>query len=348
MLGHVYFGNSVKTYLIACGAFLGALLLLRLLRWAVLSRLQAWAKRTETLVDDFLVGLLKHLGPLFYLLIAIYLSSGILTLPSGLERAIQIFFVVVLTFKAVRVLQEVSGFFLKRWADRAQPEDPTSAVVVENLSKVVRVFLWVAGVIFILDNLGINVTSIIAGLGIGGIAVALAAQAVLGDAFSAFAIFMDKPFRVGDFVIVGDLLGTVEHIGFKTTRVRSVWGEEVGFSNTDLTNSRIKNYKQMQLRRIIFKFGVTYQTPLTKLKQIPKLVEAIIKEIEGVEFMRAHFKAFGDYSLDFEALYTVLSPDYNRYMDVQQQINFRLAEEFQKLGVEFAYPTQTLFVSKQD
>ena len=199
--------------------------------------------------------------------------------------------------------------------------------------------------LFIFDNLGINITAFVASLGIGGIAIALAAQSVLGDAFSSFAIFLDKPFQVGDFIIVGDLLGTVEHVGFKTTRILSLGGEQLIFSNSDLTGSRIKNYKRMRERRVRFSVGVIYQTSVENVKAIPPMVERVIKEHQGARFDRAHFKSFGDFALIYEVVFYVLSPDYNVYMDLQQSINFRLFEEFQKAGIEFAYPTQQLYIT---
>ena len=157
---------------------------------------------------------------------------------------------------------------------------------------------------------------------------------------------MDKPFKVGDFVIVGDLLGTIEHVGFKTTRIRSLHGELLIFSNSDLTSSRIRNYKQMKTRRIAFEIGVTYQTTTAQVKEIPTIIAQITKEHELAKLDRAHFKAYGDFALIFEIVYFVLTPDYNKYMDVQQYINVRLKEEFEKRGISFAYPTQQLYVTK--
>jgi small-conductance mechanosensitive channel len=187
---------------------------------------------------------------------------------------------------------------------------------------------------------------VVAGLGIGGIAVALAAQAVLGDLFSYFSILMDRPFELGDFIIIDDYMGTIEHIGIKTTRIRSLGGEQLVFSNTDLTGSRIRNYKRMEQRRIVFRIGVVYQTPVEKLKEIPGIIKGIMDAIPEARTDRAHFASYGDSSLDFEIVYYVLTGDYNKYMDIQQEINLSLAEEFERRGIEFAYPTRTLFIEK--
>ena len=162
--------------------------------------------------------------------------------------------------------------------------------MLKNLTLVVRFMIWAAALLFIFDNLEVNITAFVASLGIGGVAIALAAQAVLGDAFSSFAIFMDKPFQVGDFIIVGDLLGTVEHVGFKTTRIRSLGGEELVFSNSDLTSSRIKNYKRMRERRVVFSVGVIYQTPVEKVKALPPMIKRVVEEHQTARFDRAHLQ----------------------------------------------------------
>jgi small-conductance mechanosensitive channel len=212
----------------------------------------------------------------------------------------------------------------------------------------VNAIIWIIGILFLFDNMGYNVTTIIAGLGIGGIAVALAAQNILGDLFNYFVIFLDRPFEVGDFIIIDEKRGVVEHIGIKTTRLKSLSGEQLVFSNSDLTTSRIHNYKRMQRRRILFNLSVIYQTSHENLKQIPEVLKSIVLEqAEMVEFDRAHFSGYGDSSLDFEIVYFVLDSAYNTYMDIQQKINLRIFEEFKKMGVEFAYPTRTLYVTNQ-
>jgi small-conductance mechanosensitive channel len=184
----------------------------------------------------------------------------------------------------------------------------------------------------------------VAGLGIGGIAIALAAQTILGDLFSYLVIFFDKPFEIGDFIILEDKMGTVEYIGIKTTRIRTLGGEQLICSNTDLTNSRVHNFKRMQERRVVFSFGVVYDTTTTKLKLIPGIIKQAIESLRETRFDRAHFKSFGNSSLDFEVVYYILTPDYNLYMDKQQAINMSIFESFEREQIEFAYPTQTLFL----
>jgi small-conductance mechanosensitive channel len=198
--------------------------------------------------------------------------------------------------------------------------------------------------LLMLDNLGINVTALVAGLGVGGIAVALAVQNILGDLFASLSIVLDKPFVIGDSITVDSYSGTVEHVGLKTTRIRSLGGEQLVFSNSDLLKARLRNFKHMQERRIVFSVGVLYQTPADKLEKIPALVKEIIEKAPRVRFDRAHLRDLGDSALIFEIVYWVLDPTYARYMDAQQSINLGLIRCFADEGIGFAYPSQSLFI----
>lgn len=342
-----YFGNSLQSYVIAFAVFLAVFTTLPILRALIMRHLTRLSEKTANDIDDLLVDLLRRLiGPFVYLWAALYFGTLTLTLPERAAQLLHSLFIILITYKIAQIIESVTIFILQKWTKRWLEEDPNTAAMIKNMTVVVRVAVWSGAVLFILSNLGINITAFVAGLGISGIAVALAAQAVLGDAFSSFAIFMDKPFRIGDFIIVGDLLGTVEHVGFKTTRIRSLYGEQLIFSNSDLTSSRIKNYKRMKERRVVFSVGVIYQTPVEKVKAIPPMIEKIIKEHKNARFDRVHFRSFGDFSLNYEIVFYVLSPDYNTYMDLQQSINFRVMEEFKKAKIEFAYPTQQLYITK--
>ena len=213
---------------------------------------------------------------------------------------------------------------------------------------IVSVVIWALVLLLTLDNLGVNITALVAGLGIGGIAVALALQNVLADLFASLSIALDQPFVVGDFLIIDDYLGSVEAIGIKSTRLRSLSGEQIIMANSDLLKSRVRNYGRMVQRRIVFAIGVTYDTPVEKLERIPEIIKSAITEQENTRFDRSHFQKYGDFSLDFETVYFVLSADYNKYMDIQQAINLRLFREFAKLGIEFAFPTRTIYVKADD
>ena len=349
MMDSQFLGNTVQDYLVSAAVFVVVGGGLPIGRAIILRHLKRISQRTVNDFDDLLHDLLRRIvGPFVYLFAALYASTLVLTLPANLGRVLQGLFIILLTIKVAQILQGITAYGIRKWTEQTAKDDPTSAAMLRNMTWVVRLLIWAATLLFIFDNLGVNITAFVASLGIGGVAVALAAQSVLGDAFSSFAIFMDKPFQVGDFIIVGDLLGTVEHVGFKTTRIRSLGGEQLIFSNSDLTSSRIKNYKRMRERRVVFSVGVIYQTPVEKVKALPPMIKRVVEEHEHARFDRAHFKSFGDFALIYEVVYYVLRPDYNTYMDVQQSINFMLIEEFQKAGVEFAYPTQQLYVTTNE
>jgi small-conductance mechanosensitive channel len=229
--------------------------------------------------------------------------------------------------------------------ERRLKEDPASVTTISALGLLARVVVWVLVILLILTNAEVKIGPLLAGLGVGGIAVALAVQTVLKDLLASLSILLDKPFVVGDFLIVGDLMGAVEHIGLKTTRIRSLSGEQLVFSNNDLLESRVRNFGRMRERRVVFKLGVTYQTTRDQLAKIPGIIKAAIASQAKTRFDRSHFNEYGNFSLNVETVYYVGVPDYNTYMDVQQAINLAINEQFEKEGIEFAYPTQTIFLT---
>lgn len=220
---------------------------------------------------------------------------------------------------------------------------------VSLIKFIARSVIWSIALLLCIENIGIDITALVAGLGIGGIAIALAAQNILGDLFASLAIVLDKPFEIDDYIVVGDISGTVEQIGIKTTRIRALSGEELVCSNADLLGSRVRNYKRMKERRAIFELGVVYQTSYSLLTKIPDVIEKIIEKTDFARFDRANFKSFGDSSLLFEIVFYVSAPDndYNEYMKVQQTINYEIFKKFEELKIDFAYPTQTLHISKE-
>ena len=218
--------------------------------------------------------------------------------------------------------------------------------MIDLLAKALKAILWVVAVVLVLSNLGYNVSTLIAGLGIGGIAIAFALQNILGDLFASFAIYFDKPFQVGDYIIVDDDAGTVKHIGIKSTRIQSRQGEELIISNKELTEARVHNYKKMEKRRIVFTFGVIYETPTQKLKKIPNIIKEIVGKTETAEIDRVFFKEFGEFGLNFEIVYFLKSSDYALFVETQPKINLAIKDSFEKEGIEMAYPTQTVFVKK--
>ncbi|MBW1761333.1 MAG: mechanosensitive ion channel family protein, partial [Deltaproteobacteria bacterium] len=238
---------------------------------------------------------------------------------------------------------------LQIWLEnyRKDETDGANRMTMNALSFLGRIALWALVLLLILDNLGVDVTALVAGLGIGGIAIALAVQNVLSDLFASLSIVLDKPFIPGDFVVVGDMAGSVEHIGIKTTRIRSISGEQLIFSNADLLGSRIRNFGRMRERRVVFSLGVTYQTPADKLEGIPGMIRESIEAQDQVRFDRSHFASYGDSALNFETVYYVGSSDYATHMDILQAVNLAIYRKFASEGIEFAYPTQTLFVEKE-
>ncbi len=281
--------------------------------------------------------------PLLYVA-ALYIAIGSLALDPLGRRILNGLVTAVLTVVVIRTAVFAASESIRKYVEKTGREQDERRA--RPLLALINFALWIIGAIFLLDNLGFRISTVVAGLGVSGIAVAIAAQGILGDLFSYFVIFFDRPFEVGDFLIFNDKLGSVEKIGIKTTRIRALSGEQLVVSNSDLTGSRVHNYKRMQERRVVFEFGVTYQTPAERLESIPVLVREIIEGREETRFDRSHFKRFGDFSLVFETVYYVLTSDYARYMDIQQEINLAIYRAFEERGIDFAYPTSRVILSK--
>ncbi len=343
-LNRVYYNNTVQDYLIAAGIVLGGILLLRLFRKLILIRLRKWAERTETRLDNFAIDALgKFALPALNFLI-IYAGISYLELSEEANKIVKVAVAIVITFFILRLISTIALQGLKSYVGR-QEQGEEKIKQLGGIMLIINATIWIIGAIFLFDNLGYNVGTIIAGLGIGGIAIALAAQNILGDLFNYLVIFFDRPFEIGDFIILDDKMGTVEYIGIKTTRLKSLSGEQLILANSDLTKSRVHNYKRMQRRRIQFEIGVVYQTTMEQVKEVPLIIKDIIDSLDGVTLDRTHFKSYGDFSLIFQTVYFVESAEYNVFMDKQQIINLRIYEEFQKRKIEFAYPTQSIFLA---
>ena len=315
-------------------------------RLVLLVRLESLAKRTTRQFDDVVVAAIQSVRPWVYVLVALYVALSLYTLPEALDRVVTGVLLLAFVWQAIQIarcfIQYAVQNYLEKDEDGDGEVDPGAATMSNMVTLVAQIILWAFGIIFVMSNVGIEVTSLVAGLGIGGIAVAFALQGVLADLFASFSIYFDKPFRIGDFVVVGSDSGTVENIGIKSTRLRTLQGEELVMSNTELTAARIQNFKKMTERRIVTQIGVTYETPQGNVKEINGVVERIFADIDGARLDRSHFKNFGDSALLFEIVYYIETPNYVEFMDIQQQFNFTLMERFAELGVEFAYPTQTI------
>jgi len=339
------FGNTIYTYMVSLGIFIGGIFIVFIFKKYILSLLKKWANSTDTTIDDlFVKAIQKSLIPVFYFGV-FYVSIKSLILSPDFEKGINIAATILITFLVVKTIVSAVNLLLQSYFKKAE-DTVQRKKQLRGLRGLFTFIIWAIASVFLLDNLGIKITAVVAGLGIGGIAVALAAQAVLGDLFSYFVIFFDKPFEVGAFIIVGEKIGVVENIGIKTTRIRALGGEQLVFSNTDLTSSSVHNYKKMERRRVVFSLGVIYQPLSKKLKTIPQIVKDIIEKQEDAAFDRGHFASYGDFSLNFEFVYYVTGADYKKHMDIQQAINLSIFEAFEKVGIEFAYPSQTLYVNR--
>jgi small-conductance mechanosensitive channel len=336
----MYWSNTLADYLIALGIIIVGFVVLRIIRMIVLNRFRSFAAKTESDVDDFVLQLIsKSLLPLCYAGL-IYFAIKTLSLGEKFSEVLHVAIVVVFVFFIVRFLVSAIEYGLTIYLRREGKEKSHNAL--RGLMIIVRLLLFTFGLVFLLDNLGYNVATVLTGLGIGGIAIALAAQTILGDVFAYFAILFDKPFEVGEFLIVEGELGTVSHIGIKTTRMESLWGEQLAYSNKKLTETWIHNYSRMEKRRAVFGFNIPYDTPVDIIEAIPGEVKKIILQQENVSLDRVHFVEFRDYYLYFEGVYYSLSPDYGIYRDIQQAINLAIMRKFEQMGVSFAYPTRTV------
>lgn len=343
---YIFWNNSIKDWAIALGIILSLWLVLRIFSAVVIRRLQKMSERTATTIDDAVVSVLKSSVLPFLYVLAFYYGFQYLQFNERTSKIIHTAILFVSTFYFIRIGIAIITYFFDQLIS-GQSGDERRRKQAIGIMLFVKMFAWIIGIVFLIDNLGYDITTIIAGLGIGGIAIALAAQAILGDLFSYVVIFFDKPFEIGDFITVDDKMGTIEYVGIKTTRIRALSGEQLICSNSSLTNSRVHNFKRLQERRILINFGVTYDTPTSKLRKIPAKVKEIIESIDGLRFDRAHFKTFGSFSLDFEVVYFVLAPEMAYSLDRQQQFNLMLMDYFALEKIDFAFPTQTLLLNNQ-
>lgn len=324
-----------------------AIFLLIIIRKALLRKMTVVAERTANQVDDLVVEIIRRTRFFFFLILAVYLGSQFIALPATPRLFVGKLLILSVLLQGAIWGNGLFGAWRQRMRKIRREEDPASLTTYAALGFLLKIILWTTVLLLALDNLGVDITALVAGLGVGGIAVALALQNILGDLFASMSILLDKPFVIGDFIIVDNLMGRVEHIGLKTTRVRSLGGEQLVFSNSDLLKSRIKNFERMAERRVVFSLGVIYQTPPDKLALIPGIVQRAVEDQNLARFDRCHFKEFGDFALLFEAVYYISSPDYNVYMDVHQAVNLAIIRRFQEEAIEFAYPTQLVLLKAE-
>ena len=335
---HVLFGNTLLRWILAWGAAAALLAMAKLARRWLVPRLFARAERTGALPDICLANLAARTRWFCLLAIALYLGTQLLELPLWMGRQLD------RTVPVVLILQVAAWghWGIGLWIERRFQGAPAGASRLAVLGFILRLALWSLVLLVILDGLGCNITTLLASLGIGGIAVALAVQNVLGDLFASLSITLDQPFLIGDFIIVDDCLGTVRFIGLKTTRIQSLSGEQIIIANSDLLKCRVRNFKDMRERRVVFGFTLGPRTPEEQLARVPDRIRSIVEELPKTRFDRAHFKAITDAGLAFEVVYYVLDGDYNLYMDLQQAINLAILRGLRQDGVAFSFPARSL------
>lgn len=336
-------GNWVRETLTAVGVFVLIYLAVMVIKSIVLKKLKKLASKSKTKFDDTLIAGVEGIRWPLYFFLSLYVALQFTEAPVFLEKTTFYALITVATYYALNILQRFVDYSSEKIIEKRREEEKTADVsLIKTLTKIFKVLMGIVAVLLIISNLGYDITALLTGLGIGGIAIALALQNILEDIFSSFSIYFDKPFVIGDFIIVGDDLGVVKKIGIKTTRIQHLKGHELIISNKELMSTRINNYGKMEKRRISFKFGVKYETTVEKLEKIPGIVRDVIENIDLTEFSRTHFSEFGDFNLVYEVVYFVETSDYGKYMDIQQAINLGILKKLQKESIEFAYPTQTV------
>jgi small-conductance mechanosensitive channel len=318
--------------------------LLFLLRHLFLGRFTRLAARTENRIDDVVAELLRGTRKFFLFLIALYVAVEFFTEDAP---AIPVLLRIVFLGSLLQIGlwgNELISLGSKWYAEKDAENAKENMTAVAALSLIIRTIVWSVILLLALDNFGVDITALVAGLGIGGIAIALAVQNILQDLLAYISILVDKPFVYGDYLVIGDFSGTVEHVGIKTTRIRSLSGEQIVFSNADLLQSRLRNYKHMAERRVVFGVGVTYDTPHVKLTALSGLLQSVVDAQPDIRFDRAHLKSFGDSAILYEVVYYAIKPDYAFYMDTQEAINLEIHRRFEEEGIEFAFPTQTIHI----
>ncbi|MFH1402029.1 MAG: mechanosensitive ion channel family protein [Patescibacteria group bacterium] len=336
------FGNSITDYIFALAILILFLAVFKIFQLIILRRLKKLAEKTKTDVDDILIEATQSLKPPFYYLISLYFVLPFLTIKASALEIIKGILLVLIIYQVIKAILIVVDYIFEKLS-QGKKADGGVQTAYSYLGTFAKIAIWTFGLLLILSNLGVNVNSLLAGLGIGGIAFAFAIKGILADLFASFVIFFDKPFVLGDNIQIGDTRGKVLKIGIKTTRILSPQGEEIVISNQELTSAQLHNHQTLEERKGAFSFGVVYETPTEKLKQISEWVKEIISGMDKTRFGRAHFNRFDESALNFDVIYFMETNDYGKYMDTQQAINLQILEKFAEQGIEMAYPTRVVY-----
>ena len=335
-LTYTIWGNSVAEYVDVLLYFVGVLIVLFILQKFIMAKITRLAEKTSTDIDDTVVEFIHSIKPRLYIILAFYFTLRTLNLNDIVQNILDVIVIIIIVFQVTRSIQIIIEFAAQKFSGDEEDEQAKSAA--QLLSAITTIAVWIFAIILILSNVGVNVTSLIAGVGIGGIAIAFALKEILSDLFSSFSIYFDKPFKVGDVIKVGEDIGEVQKVGIKTTRIKSRTGEELVVSNKDLTSSRVHNYKRMEHRNVRFEFIVEFDTPSEKLRLIPKQIEELLIHIDGTELVRVHLKEFGEWGLVYEVYHRIGSRDFTLYRDIQQEINFKIMEMLGEMSIDIAVP----------
>jgi small-conductance mechanosensitive channel len=308
----------------------------------------SWAKKTKTSLDDEIIQNTKRPIYFFVIIVGFYYAIDQLSILKPFQYYITQIFLVAEVFLVAYIITRIINVILSWYAERIAKtgKKALSSNILIVFKKILHVFVYIFAFLYLLYVSKIDLSGAVVGLGVTGIAIAFALQSILGDAFSAFTIYFDRPFEIGDYVIIGNYEGTVTNISMKSTRLKLLQGEELIVSNKEITSGSLRNFKKMENRRVAFSIAVTYDTSLVKLKKIPALIKKIVETCDNVEFQRVHFKELGTFSLNFEIVYLLSNPDYVKYLDTQQTINYAIKEVFEKEKIELAFPTQTIMVNQ--
>lgn len=345
MLNQMIWGNSIQSWLIAIMIFILSYGLLKLVIAFFERRIKKISIRTVSLYDDYIWIVLNQTKSIFLAFLSLLIASKSLILPAKVITFINVSVIIFLWIQIGLWANQIIIIFIQSKKTKGiDGKEKTSLSAIGTISKI---FIWSIVLLLALDNIpGIQISALIASLGIGGIAVGLALQNILGDLFASLSITIDQPFVIGDFISIENFSGSVEKIGLKSTRVRSITGEELVFSNSDLLSGRIHNYKRMDIRRVVMQFGVTYQITVDKLKKIPEILQSIVKSQSNVTFERAHLSTMGDFTINYELVFTVNSPDFTLYMNIKENILLSVLQKFEEEGIDMPYPTQTVLLKK--
>lgn len=329
---------SIEYYFLIIFVFLATYFVLKILRNILSGHFKRLNNLTKVEISQILSESILDIKSLSLIVFSAYITFKILKLPENLFKAITLVFLLFLVYEVIRMLQGIIFFFvyksLKKDNDELQAKE-----TAKTFNIFIQIILWSFGLLLVLSNIGINISSLLAGLGIGGIAVALALQNILGDIFSSFSILIDKPFQVGDFIRIGAESGVVQKIGIKTTHLQTLDGQSLIIANRELTTARVENFRQVKKRRALFTLGVVYETSQEHLEEIPKIIKELVEKHDLSEFDRCHFKSYGDFSLNFEVSFYVAVEKYKDFLDVVERVNLDIFKSFKERGINFAYPT---------